>query len=194
MEGIQMIIYHGSIRKFDYFHKDFHAQPLNNDIDTIGFWFTSDIQSAKPFAEGTETVIEKSQTEFWEDGEPKVVQIDKPATGYVYKVFIDEPSLKKYEGTRGQDSYEIFLDDRDVYCDYLGSQKRKRTWRDKAILLNKEEANHKFRQHLMKQGYDGFVIQNPKQHPNASDLYCIFSGDSLHIADVWSLDELEHQS
>jgi hypothetical protein len=189
-----MILYHGSIRKFNHFHKDYLAQPLHNDIDTIGFWFTSDIQSARPYAVGTETVIEKSQTEFWEDGEPKVVQINKPVTGYVYKVFIDEPTLKKYEGNMGQDSYELFLEDRDVFCDYLGSQKRKRTWRDKAILLNKEEANHKFRQHLFKQGYDGFVIQNANLHPNVSDLYCIFSGDSLHIADVWSLDELENQS
>ncbi|MBY0099607.1 hypothetical protein [Mesobacillus maritimus] len=190
-----MIFYHGTIRKFNHFHKDYLAQPLHkDDINTIGFWFTSDIQSAKPYAVGIETVIEKSQTEYWEDGEPKMVQIDKPVTGYVYKVFIDEPTLKKYEAYMGQNSYELFLEDRDVFCDYLGSQKRKRTWRDKAILLNKDEANYKFRQHLLNQGYDGLVIQNREQHPNGSDLYCIFSGDSLQIADVWSLDELDYQS
>jgi len=189
-----MILYYGSIRKFNHFHEANLTQPLyKDDIDTIGFCFTSDIQSAKLYAVGTETVIEKSQTAFWEDGEPKMVQIEKTVTGYIYKVFIDEPTLKEYEANRGQNSYELFLEERDVFCDYLGSQKRKQTWRDKAILLNKEEANHKFRQHLLKQGYDGFKIQNAIQHANGSDLYCIFSSDSLQIADVWSLVELEHQ-
>ncbi|MGM0904453.1 MAG: hypothetical protein ACQEXB_25560 [Bacillota bacterium] len=188
-----MIIYHGSIRKFNHFNKELVVQPFMNDLDTIGFWLTSDIQSAKPFAEGTETVIEKSRTEFWEDGEPKVVQIDRSLTGYVYKVYIDDPTLMKYEASSEKHSYEVFMDDRDVFCDYLGAQKRKLTWRDKAILLNKEEANLRFRKHLIKQGYDGFVIQNKKQyHSGVSDLYCIFSGDSLHIADIWPLDALDN--
>lgn len=188
-----MIVYHGSIRKFNHFNKEMVVQPLMNDLDTIGFWFTSDIQSAKPFAVGTETTIEKSQTEFWEDGEPKVVQIDKSVTGYVYKVYIDAPTLKKYEASSEKHSYEVFMEERDVFCDYLGTKKRKLTWRDKVILLNKEEANLRFRKHLIKQGYAGFVIQKTKQyHSGVSDLYCIFSGGSLHIADIWDLDALDN--
>jgi hypothetical protein len=47
-KGMLMIVYHGSIRKFEQFHKETVVQHLPNDIDTIGFWFTSDIDSAKP--------------------------------------------------------------------------------------------------------------------------------------------------
>ncbi|MFZ7942582.1 hypothetical protein [Neobacillus sp. 19] len=60
-----MIVYHGSIRKFNHFNKGTAVQKLNNDIDTIGFWFTSDIASAKPFAVGTVNVIQKSEREFY---------------------------------------------------------------------------------------------------------------------------------
>ncbi|MDG5789628.1 hypothetical protein QA612_19405 [Evansella sp. AB-P1] len=70
---------------------------IDADIDTIGFWFTSDFQSAKPFAIGTETVFEKSTTEFWEDGEPKVIQVKKSVSRFIYKVFIDVPNLKFYD-------------------------------------------------------------------------------------------------
>lgn len=178
-----MIIYHGSIKEFEHFNKETVAQNLSNDINTIGFWFTSDIDSAKPFAIGTETVFQKSETEFWEDGEPKVVQVDRPVNGFIYKVYIDEPNLKEYQ-SNAEDSYDLFMRERDKYCDYLGANKRNLTWKDKAILLNKEEANAEFRKNLMSQGYEGFLIRNTKQHNSMTDLYCIFSEDTLHIADV----------
>jgi hypothetical protein len=76
-----MIVYHGSIKKFDHFKKEALVQNLPDHIDTIGIWLTADIDSARPFAIGTETIIEKSKTEFWDDGEPKVVQIEKPVQG-----------------------------------------------------------------------------------------------------------------
>jgi hypothetical protein len=81
-----MIIYHGSIKEFKFFTKESVVQHLSNEIDTIGFWFTFDINSAKPNAVGTETVIQTSETEFWEDGEPKVVQFDRGVRGFIYKV------------------------------------------------------------------------------------------------------------
>ena len=182
-----MIVYHGSIKKFNHFNKETVVQKLNNDIDTIGFWFTSDIASAKPFAIGTETVIQKSETEFWEDGTPKVVQVKKPVRGFIYKVFMDEPNLKEYQSD-SEDSYGLFMRERDQYCDYFESSKRNPTWRDNAALLNKEEANSAFRKNLMKQRYEGLVIRNTKLHNCVTDLYCIFSENSLHIADVISVD------
>lgn len=110
-----MIVYHGSIRKFEHFNKEMVVhQNLINDINTIGFWFTSDIISAKPYTIGTKTVIEKSKTEYWEDGEPKVVQFDRPVSGFIYKVYIGEPNLKKYE-SNSEDSYDLFMRERDKY-------------------------------------------------------------------------------
>ncbi|MEH7094400.1 hypothetical protein [Neobacillus vireti] len=179
-----MIVYHGSLRKFDHFTHITTIPQLPNDIDTIGFWFVSDIKAAKPFAFGTETVIEKSKTEFWDDGEPKVVQYDKPIQGFIYRVFIDEPNLKEYE------SFESFMRDRDLYCDYFAANKKNLTWQDSATLLNKEEANDKFRKHLLKQGYDGFIVRNTKLQSDSADLFCLFSKESLLIADVLSVDEV----
>jgi hypothetical protein len=173
-----MIVYHGSIRKFHHFENETVVQKkLPNDIDTIGTWFTSDIHSSKPFALGTETVIEKSDTEFWEDGEPKVVQYDKPVQGYVYKVYVGEPHIKDFE------SYNLFMEERDKYCDYLG-KKRNITWLDKAILLNKEEANKALRQKLINHAYASFVIRNMNLDGKTTDLYCFFGEDILQIADV----------
>jgi len=184
-----MIVYYGSVRKFDQFNKESVVQDLSNEINTIGIWFTSDINSAKPFAIGTATVIEKSENEFWEDGEPKVVQLERLVRGYIYKVYIDEPNLKIYESNT-EDSYDLFMVERDKYCDYLGSKKRNLTWKDHALLLNKEEANTAFRRSLINQGYEGFVIRNTKLHSSVTDLYCIFSEESLQIADVLSLDDV----
>ncbi|MFC4322142.1 hypothetical protein [Litchfieldia salsa] len=189
-----MIIFYGFIREFNHFNKDMIAlQHIKNDLNTIGYWFTSDMHSAKPYAIGTETVFEKSDTEFWEDGEPKVVQIDKKVHGFVYKVFINEPNLKVYQSDSvdSVDSLDLFMQERDKYCDYLGANKRNLTWKDKAILLNKEEANMKFRKSLLTQGYEGFIIRSTKQHNNVTDLYCIFSEDFLQIVDVLSADDIQ---
>ncbi|WP_078549167.1 hypothetical protein [Litchfieldia alkalitelluris] len=180
-----MIMYHGSIREFEQFTKEMVVQNFSNDINTIGFWFTSDIQSAKPYAKGTETVFQKSETEFWEDGEPKVVECDKEVNGFIYKVYMDDPNLKEYQ------SYDLFMSERDNYCDYFGAKNKSLTWKDQAILLNKEEANSKLRKNLIKQGYEGFVIRNTKQDNDVTDLYCIFSEDSIHIANVVSVDVLQ---
>ncbi|NHM31974.1 hypothetical protein [Neobacillus terrae] len=180
-----MIVYHGSIKKIEQFNKEILVQKLSNDIDTIGIWFTSDTESAKPFAFGTETVIQKSDTEFWEDGEPKVVQFDREVRGFIYKVYMDEPNLKEYHSDY-EDTYDLFMKERDKYCDYLGAKK---TWKDKAILLNKEEANTEFRKYLIRQGYEGLVVRNTKLNGSVTDMFCIFSGDALHIVDVISVDE-----
>lgn len=59
-----MIVYHGSIKNFQNFTKETVVQNLGNDINTIGFWFTSDIHTAKPFAIGSETVIENQRASF----------------------------------------------------------------------------------------------------------------------------------
>ncbi|MEH7275693.1 hypothetical protein V7125_18960, partial [Neobacillus vireti] len=78
--------------------------------------------------------------------------------------------------------------------DYFGSKKRKLTWKDNAFLLNKEEANTAFRRSLINQGYEGFNIRNTKLYSSITDLYCIFSEESLQIADVLSLDVLDNKS
>ncbi|EWG10983.1 hypothetical protein PBF_10842 [Cytobacillus firmus DS1] len=177
-----MIVYYGSIKKLDYFQKEPAGQKTMKELDTLGIWCTTDFESAKSFAIGTETVCEKSDTEFWEDGTPKVVQYDKPIRGFVYKVYMDEPSLKEY------DSYELFMNERDPYCDYASAKKRHLTWKDKAILLNKDEANTLFRKSLTKQGCDGIIIPKMPIETGPEDMYCIFSGDIMQIADVFSLD------
>jgi hypothetical protein len=183
---MKMIVYHGSIKNFQRFNKETVVQNLSNDINTIGFWFTSDFNTAKPFAIGAETVIEKSKSEFWENGEPKVIQYERPISGYIYKVYIDEPNLKIYESNT-EESYSMFMRERDVYCDYLGAKKRNVTWKDGAILLNKEEANTEFRKSLIKQGYEGLLIRRTLAHSMISDLYCIFSEESLLITEVLPL-------
>ncbi|WP_264737553.1 hypothetical protein [Cytobacillus firmus] len=177
-----LIVYHGSIRKFDHFHKEQAMQKAMKEFDTLGIWFSSDFESAKSFAFGTETVIEKSDTEFWEDGLPKVVEYDKSVLGFIYKVYIDEPILKDY------DSFEHFMNERDTYCDYASTKKRHPTWKDKAILLNKDEANAEFRKSLTKQGYDGIAVRKMAIETGDEDMYCIFSDDLLQIADVFSLE------
>jgi hypothetical protein len=187
MEVMQMIIYHGSIRNFQNFNEETLVQNLSHDINTIGFWFTSDIRTAKPFAIGSETVIEKSKSEFWENGEPKVIQYERPISGFIYKVYIDEPNLKIYESNT-EESFDLFMRERDVYCDYLGAKKKIVTWKDGAILLNKEEANTEFRRSLIKQGYEGLSIRQAMIHNMRTDLYCIFSEKSLLITDVVSLE------
>ena len=185
-----MIIYHGSIKEFKHFNTESVVQLLSNDIDTIGFWFTSDVDSAKPNAIGTETVIQKSETEFWEDGEPKVVQFDRLVSGFIYKVYFDDLHLKEYE-SHSEDPYDLFMRERDQYCDYFQSKPRKLTWKDRAILLNKEEANTKFREKLMNQGYEGLLIKNTHQQSGVTDMYCIFEGDALHIVNVVPMETLE---
>ncbi|MDF2038488.1 hypothetical protein P2R12_16135 [Cytobacillus oceanisediminis] len=177
-----LIVYHGSTRKFDHFHKEQAIQKTMKEFDTLGIWFSSDFDSAKAFAIGTETVIEKSDTEFWEDGLPKVVEYDKQVLGFIYKVYIDEPVLKDY------DSFEHFMNERDPYCDYASTKKRHLTWKDKAILLNKDEANAEFRKSLTKQGYDGIAVRKMDIETVDKEMYCIFSDDLLQIADVFSLE------
>jgi hypothetical protein len=190
VEVMEMIVYHGSISNFQSFNKDTVVQNLSNDINTLGFWFTSDIHSAKPFTIGYESVFEKSKSEFWENGEPKIIQYEKPVSGYIYKVYIDEPNLKIYDSS-AEESYDLFMRERDLFCEYLGAKKRNITWKDGAILLNKEEANTAFRKSLMKQGYEGLLIKKTLIHNMITDLSCIFSEDSLLITEVIPLNVLD---
>lgn len=182
-----MILYHGSIRYFQNFNEDTVVQNLSHDINTIGFWFTSDHNTARPFAFGYETVIEESKSEFWENGEPKVIQYERPVSGFIYKVYIDDPNLKIYESNT-EESFDMFMNERDVYCDYLDAKKRNVTWKDGAILLNKEEANTEYRKSLIKQGYAGLLIRQAILHNMITDLYCIFSEESLLITEVLPLE------
>ncbi|OIJ14377.1 hypothetical protein BKP37_08500 [Anaerobacillus alkalilacustris] len=186
-----MIVYFGALKKFENFNKEKMVQNIKNDIDTIGFWFTSDINSAKSYAMGSDTIFEKSNTEFWEDGEPKVVQMERPVNGFVYKVYIDEPHLKIYESNT-VDTYDLFMKERDKYCDYFSAKKRNISWKDMAILLNKDEANANFRNNLISHGYEGFLIVNCKLQNVVTDLYCLFSVDNLHIADIIPVEDLDN--
>lgn len=186
---MKMIAYFGTMNKIEDFISEVKVQNVNNVIGTIGFWLTSDIHFAKPYAIGKETVFQKSETEFWEDGEPKVIQVDKPVTGFIYKVFIDEPNLKIYDSNT-VDSYDLFMNDRDKYCEYFHARKRNPTWKDEVILLNMEEANEKFRNSLIRQEYEGFVIRNCKLQNGVTDLYCLFSINSPLISDIIPVETL----
>jgi len=184
-----MIAYFGTMNKVEDFTSEVKTQNVDNVIGTIGYWLTSDIHSAKPYAIGTETVYQKSETEFWEDGKPKVIQVDKPVTGFIYKIFIDEPNLKLYD-SNNNDSYDLFMNDRDKYCEYIHARKRDFTWKDNATLLNMEEANEKFRTSLIQHGYEGFIIQNYKLQNGVTDLYCLFSINSPLISDIIPVENL----
>ncbi|MCL7748809.1 hypothetical protein [Halalkalibacter alkaliphilus] len=184
-----MIAYFGTMNKIEDFTSEAKVQNVNNVIGTIGFWLTTDIHSAKPYATGTETVYQKSETEFWEDGAPKVIQVERRVTGFIYKIFIDEPNLKIYDSNT-VDSYELFMNERDKYCEYIHARKRNFTWKDEAILLNMEEANEKFRNSLIRQGYEGFVIRNYKLQDRVTDLYCLFSINSPLISDIIPVETL----
>ncbi len=70
----------------------------------------------------------------------------------------------------------------------MQAQKRHLTWNDKAILLNKDEANAEFRKSLAKQGYHGITVRNMPIETGDSDMYCIFSDELLQIADVFSVE------
>ncbi|MBP3953640.1 hypothetical protein [Bacillus suaedae] len=177
-----MIAYFGTMNEVEDFTSEEKIQNTDKVIGTIGFWLTSDIQSAKPYAIGTETVFQKSETEFWEDGKPVVIQIDQPVTGFIYKLFLDEPNLKIYDSNT-MDSFDLFMNDRDKYCEYIRARKRNFTWKDDATLLNMEEANENFRNNLISQGYEGFVIQNYKLKNGVIDLYCLFTLKSPLISD-----------
>jgi len=186
-----MIGYLGSINKIDNFNGNINiVQNVSDNIDSIGFWLTSDINSSKPFAIGTEKIFKKSNTEFWDDGEPKVVQVEHPVQGFIYKIYIDEPILKNY-GSTTEDSYNLFMIERDEYCDYFSAKKRNLTWKDDAILLNKEEANTAFRNTLVRQGYDGFLLPNCKLQSGVTDFFCMFSNENFHIADIIPIDDLD---
>ncbi|ADU29442.1 hypothetical protein [Evansella cellulosilytica] len=184
-----MIVYFGAMREFEHDNKESLVQNEINNIGTIGVWFTSDINSAKAYAIGTEKVFEQSDTEFWEDGEPKVIEVERQVMGFIYKAYIHEPQLKIYESNTF-DNYELFMNDRDVFCDYFSKKKRKLTWKDHAILLNKEEANMKFRNHLIRQGYEGFLIPNCKQQHGETELGCLFSVDAFHISEIIPVDAI----
>jgi hypothetical protein len=80
--------------------------------------------------------------------------------------------------------------DRDKYCEYFRAGKRNFTWKDEATLLNMEEANEKFRNSLIRQGYEGFVIQNYKLQNGVTDLYCFFSIKSPLISDIIPVETL----
>lgn len=184
-----MIAYFGTMNEVEDFTSEEKIQNVDNVIGTIGFWLTSDIQSAKPYAIGTETVFQKSETEFWEDGKPVVIQVEKPVAGFIYKLFLDEPNLKIYDSNT-MDSFDLFMNDRDKYCEYIRGRKRNFTWKDEATLLNMEEANEKFRNNLISHGYEGFVIQNYKLKNEVTDLYCLFTLKSPLVSDRIAVEML----
>ncbi|MCD8501880.1 MAG: hypothetical protein LRY71_09655 [Bacillaceae bacterium] len=109
-----MIVYFGVLKKVEDFSSEIKIQNDDSVVSTIGHWLTSDLFAAKPYAIGTETVLQKSETDFWDDGEPKVIQVDKPVYGVIYKLFLDEPNLKVYDSTT-VDSYGLFMNDRDNF-------------------------------------------------------------------------------
>jgi hypothetical protein len=189
--GMFMIVYLGAVSKVDHINLETIVQNLSNDTDSIGIWLTSDITLAKFNAKGTETVFVESETEYWDDGEPKVVQIDRPVNGFIYKIYMSEPNLKIYESNT-EDSYDLFMRERDLFCDYFSANKRNVTWKNHAILLNKAEANAKFRKSLISQGYEGLLIRNSALQSGVTDQYCLFSESSLHISDVIAVDELDN--
>ncbi|WP_235848969.1 hypothetical protein [Litchfieldia alkalitelluris] len=192
--GFCIIAYFGAMKKIDEFHKELAVQnkSINENIASIGFWLTSDIVAAKPYAVGTEMIAVNSETDFWEDGEPKVIHIEKPVIGYIYKVYMHEPHLKIY-GSGHDTAFEAFMKERDNYCDYFSKKIKKPTWKDKGILLNKEEANTNFRKSLKKKGYEGFLLQNCTWNNSVTDLYCLFTGDALQIADIISVSQLDRE-
>ena len=68
-----------------------------------------------------------------------------------------EIKQKKIEA-RDDDSFEVFMDDRDQFVKYINSKAT--GWRERYVTMNKEEANKAFIQKLQGEGYDGVLIKD----------------------------------
>lgn len=86
---------------------------------------------------------------------------------------------------RHNDSYDMFMKDRDRYADY---GKEGRVWLDKYINTNKEEANKELVHELQEAGHDGILIEKTQYDSGESetiDQYVLF--DTRGIKSVKSV-------
>lgn len=92
-----------------------------------------------------------------------------------------------------EDSFDIFMHDRDQFCQYISGEKGKTSWKERYCLMNKEEANDNFMQYLKNEGYDGFVIVDTVyDSPNKTkhNQYCIFNLDKIKIIKSQKLNKM----
>ncbi len=85
----------------------------------------------------------------------------------------------------GRDSFELMMDDRDEYAEYIGNVKGVRGyWQERMMQVNKEEANEQFVHVLSLAGYDGIVLKNTRYDAKETaagtiDQYVVFSPDQV---------------
>lgn len=194
------MLYHGSTSLFKNFETNVKKRVTLNETNSLGIWLTNDIDSAKNFSIGVETICETSKTDFWDDGQQKKYMVEKIVKGYLYTVDTKDVKLKEFYSNNGlNDSFDLFMDYRDQYCHYIGFKKGQCSWKRRFLLLNKEEANKDFISDLKSKGYGGFVIRNTEYDAviGTIDQYCLFNkedvilSDSANIDDIVSSEELE---
>lgn len=101
--------------------------------------------------------------------------------------------FKFFKYSKPEDSFDLFMNDRDKFCEYISGGKGETSWKERYCLMNKVEANLNFIEYLKGQGYDGFVIKNTiydspdeKKH----DQYCIFNLEKINITRFHKLTTL----
>ncbi|WP_336770044.1 hypothetical protein [Bacillus bombysepticus] len=184
------MMYHGSPKKFEVFSNSDVERNTKNETNSLGIWFTNNIEVAKKFAVKYKTDYVESKDQFWNDGSPKVFAQDAPQIGYVYTADISHLNIYTFEPSGADnDSWDTFMDYRDKFCKYITANV---SWKDYYVLMNKVEANNLFIQDLKSKGYNGFIIKSTEY--DAIEGYisqvCIFEGAAVKIIKTQPLQEI----
>lgn len=108
-----------------------------------------------------------------------------------------ETYLNHFRYSHMNDSFDVFMNDRDQFCKYIAGKKGVVSWKERYILENKEEANIDFVNYLKNQGYDGFIIKDTAYDTNSDDerqdQVCIFNLDKINIFNFTKLENVSTQ-
>ena len=104
-----------------------------------------------------------------------------------------EREYKFFKYSKPEDSFDLFMNDRDAFCKYISGPKSEVSWKEHFCLMNKDEANLDFVQYLKNQGFDGFVIKDTyydSPDKQAHDQYCVFNLEKINITKFQKLTTL----
>lgn len=110
-----------------------------------------------------------------------------------YKLDALKKEVRILRGRKPEDSFDLFMFDRDKFCKYIAGNKGEVSWKERYCLMNKEEANKEFKEYLKNQGYDGFIIKNTcydAVEEELNDQICIFNIDKLNITKFDSIKDI----
>ncbi len=76
---------------------------------------------------------------------------------------LDEQIKELEKKSKYRDSFELMMDERDEFAEYISGAKGKRgAWQERYIALHPEETNKRFIEYLKSKGYDGIVLKDTK--------------------------------